>query len=60
MSNPNIFPKLEIPETLAAGPGPGNTDPRVLEAFANAGLADHMGAGGTIAVITCRFKRTVS
>lgn len=37
-----IFPKLEIPETIAAGPGPGNTDPRVLRAFANAGLADHM------------------
>ncbi len=44
MSNPNIFPKLEIPETLAAGPGPGNTDPRVLQSFANAGLADHMQA----------------
>ena len=44
MTNPNIFPKLEIPETLAAGPGPGKTDPRVLESFANAGLADHMQA----------------
>ena len=44
MSNPNIVPKLEIPETLAAGPGPGNTDPRVLQSFANAGLADHMQA----------------
>ncbi len=37
-----IFPKLVIPETIAAGPGPGNTDPRVLAAFAGAGLADHM------------------
>ncbi|MCV6547194.1 MAG: aminotransferase class V-fold PLP-dependent enzyme [Cohaesibacter sp.] len=37
-----IFPKLEIPQTIAAGPGPGNTDPRILDAFANAGLADHM------------------
>lgn len=38
------FPKLVIPETLAAGPGPGNTDPRVLEAFAGCGVADHMQA----------------
>ena len=37
-----MFPRLEIPDTLAAGPGPGNTDPRVLEAFASAGVADHM------------------
>ena len=33
----SMFPKLEIPQTLAAGPGPGNTDARVLEAFASAG-----------------------
>ena len=39
-----VFPALEIPETLAAGPGPGNTDPRVLEAFAKTGVADHMQA----------------
>ncbi|MFK7893905.1 MAG: aminotransferase class V-fold PLP-dependent enzyme [Granulosicoccus sp.] len=38
----NIFPQLEIPNTLAAGPGPGNTDPRVLERFAGTGVADHM------------------
>jgi len=38
----NIFSKLEIPATLAAGPGPGNTDARVLAAFASAGVADHM------------------
>jgi aspartate aminotransferase-like enzyme len=37
-----MFAKLEIPDTLAAGPGPGNTDPRVLAAFAGAGVADHM------------------
>ncbi len=37
-----IFPTLEIPHTLAAGPGPGNTDPRVLERFAKTGVADHM------------------
>jgi len=40
----DMFPKLEIPNTLAAGPGPGNTDPRVLEAYASAGCADHMQA----------------
>ncbi len=39
-----IYPQLEIPETLAAGPGPGNTDSRVLERFATAGCADHMQA----------------
>jgi alanine-glyoxylate transaminase/serine-glyoxylate transaminase/serine-pyruvate transaminase len=37
-----IFPALEIPETLAAGPGPGNTDPRVLDRFCKTGVADHM------------------
>ena len=37
-----IFPPLVIPHTLAAGPGPGNTDPRVLAAFAASGVADHM------------------
>lgn len=36
------YPQLEIPNTLAAGPGPGNTDPRVLERFASTGTADHM------------------
>jgi alanine-glyoxylate transaminase/serine-glyoxylate transaminase/serine-pyruvate transaminase len=40
----DMFPQLEIPHTLAAGPGPGNTDPRVLERFAAAGVADHMQA----------------
>jgi alanine-glyoxylate transaminase/serine-glyoxylate transaminase/serine-pyruvate transaminase len=37
-----IYPALEIPETLAAGPGPGKTDPRVLERFCKTGVADHM------------------
>ena len=37
-----IYPTLEIPDTLAAGPGPGNTDPRVLESFYKTGVADHM------------------
>ena len=40
----SVPPRLEIPDTLAAGPGPGNTDPRVLQAFAEAGVADHMQA----------------
>ena len=39
-----MFPELIIPDTLAAGPGPGNTDPRVLASFARAGVADHMQA----------------
>ena len=33
------FEPLHIPHTLAAGPGPGNTDPRVLERFAQCGVA---------------------
>ncbi|MCZ6796823.1 MAG: aminotransferase, partial [Gammaproteobacteria bacterium] len=37
-----MYPALEIPHTLAAGPGPGNTDARGLAALANAGVADHM------------------
>lgn len=37
-----LFPQLEIPDTLAAGPGPGATDARVLARFAAAGMADHM------------------
>jgi alanine-glyoxylate transaminase / serine-glyoxylate transaminase / serine-pyruvate transaminase len=44
MTDPTIFPALTIPETLAAGPGPGNTDARVIAAFARAGGADHMQA----------------
>lgn len=42
MTNASIFPQLDIPQTIAAGPGPGNTDARVLARFAGAGLADHM------------------
>lgn len=44
MADITTFPQLEIPETIAAGPGPGNTDPRVLQRFASAGVADHMQA----------------
>ena len=49
-----IFPRLEIPETLAAGPGPGNTDPRVLSAFAGAGVADHMQGDVLRGMIECK------
>ncbi|MDO5370622.1 aminotransferase class V-fold PLP-dependent enzyme [Paracoccus sp. (in: a-proteobacteria)] len=44
MAEVAIFPQLEIPDTIAAGPGPGNTDARVLKRFASAGMADHMQA----------------
>jgi len=36
------YPILEIPSTLAAGPGPGNTDPRVLNRLCQTGVSDHM------------------
>ena len=49
-----IFPALTIPETLAAGPGPGNTDARVLAAFARAGTADHMQADVLRGMIECK------
>jgi aspartate aminotransferase-like enzyme len=48
------FPKLEIPTTIAAGPGPGNTDERVLAAFSGAGLADHMHADVLRGMIECK------
>lgn len=51
----SIFPQLEIPNTLAAGPGPGNTDPRVLERFAGSGVADHMQADVLRGMIECKF-----
>ena len=49
-----IFPQLEIPETLAAGPGPGNTDPRVLARFASAGVADHMQPDVLRGMVECK------
>ena len=49
-----IFPALTIPETLAAGPGPGNTDARVLAAFARAGTADHMQADVLRGMAECK------
>jgi alanine-glyoxylate transaminase/serine-glyoxylate transaminase/serine-pyruvate transaminase len=50
-----VFPELVIPETLAAGPGPGNTDPRVLDAFAKAGVADHMQKDVLRGMIECKL-----
>ncbi|MEO0665389.1 MAG: aminotransferase class V-fold PLP-dependent enzyme [Pseudomonadota bacterium] len=56
----NIFPKLEIPQTIAAGPGPGNTDARVLAAFAGTGIADHMHGSVLQGMIECKHMlRTV-
>lgn len=49
-----IYPTLEIPETLAAGPGPGNTDARVLQAFSSAGIADHMQADVLRGMVECK------
>ena len=54
MNDTTIFPQLDIPETLAAGPGPGNTDPRVLARFAQTGLADHMQADVLRGMIECK------
>jgi hypothetical protein len=51
----NMFEKLTIPNTIAAGPGPGNTDPRVLEQFFKAGLADHMHPDVLRGMKECKF-----
>lgn len=48
------FPKLNIPHTIAAGPGPGNTDPRVLAAFGGAGMADHMQEDVLRGMVECK------
>ncbi|NRB03376.1 MAG: alanine--glyoxylate aminotransferase family protein [Rhodobacteraceae bacterium] len=50
----HVFPQLEIPETLAAGPGPGNTDVRVLQRFAAAGVADHMQEDVLRGMVECK------
>lgn len=49
-----VFPQLEIPNTIAAGPGPGNTDARVLARYAGAGLADHMHADVLRGMAECK------
>ncbi|MFN3992970.1 MAG: aminotransferase [Tabrizicola flagellatus] len=54
MTDTEVYPQLVIPETLAAGPGPGNTDARVLAAFANAGLSDHMQADVLRGMVECK------
>ncbi|RLJ98457.1 aminotransferase class V-fold PLP-dependent enzyme [Ruegeria conchae] len=53
--NSQIYPTLEIPQTLAAGPGPGNTDARVLQAFASAGVADHMQGDVLRGMVECKL-----
>ena len=50
----SIFEQLQIPETIAAGPGPGNTDARVLARYAGAGLADHMHADVLRGMAECK------
>ena len=54
MTNPIAFPQLEIPNTIAAGPGPGNTDARVLARYAGAGLADHMHPDVLRGMVECK------
>lgn len=54
MSVAQPFPKLEIPETIAAGPGPGHTDARVLAAYSGAGLADHMHGDVLRGMVECK------
>lgn len=55
MTEAAIFPQLDIPDTIAAGPGPGNTDARVLKQFASAGMADHMQADVLRGMIECKL-----
>jgi len=50
----SVFPQLEIPNTIAAGPGPGNTDARVLARYAGAGLADHMHGDVLRGMVECK------
>ncbi len=54
MQDTVTFPQLEIPNTIAAGPGPGNTDERVLARYAGAGLADHMHADVLRGMVECK------
>lgn len=54
MSSTQPFPQLTIPQTLAAGPGPGNTDARVLARFAGAGIADHMHPDVLRGMVECK------
>jgi aspartate aminotransferase-like enzyme len=54
MTEITAFPQLDIPHTIAAGPGPGNTDERVLARFAGAGLADHMHPDVLRGMVECK------
>lgn len=54
MINASSFPQLVVPDTLAAGPGPGNTDHRVLQAYTGAGIADHMHPDVLRGMIECK------
>jgi aspartate aminotransferase-like enzyme len=54
MTDTHIPSQLEIPHTIAAGPGPGNTDERVLARFAGAGLADHMHPDVLRGMVECK------
>ena len=54
MTNTNTFAQLSIPNTIAAGPGPGNTDARVLARYAGAGLADHMHPDVLRGMVECK------
>lgn len=54
MTNVISFPQLDIPTTIAAGPGPGNTDARVLARYAGAGLADHMHPDVLRGMVECK------
>ena len=49
-----VFDQLDIPDMLAAGPGPGNTDPRVLDRFSASGVADHMHADVLRGMVECK------
>ncbi len=55
MTDTTAFPQLDIPNTIAAGPGPGNTDARVLARYAGAGLADHMHADVLRGMAECKL-----
>lgn len=54
MTDTTVYPQLDIPHTIAAGPGPGNTDARVLARFAGAGLADHMHPDVLRGMVECK------
>ncbi|MGR3491339.1 MAG: aminotransferase class V-fold PLP-dependent enzyme [Shimia sp.] len=54
MTDTIAFPQLSIPNTIAAGPGPGNTDARVLARYAGAGLADHMHPDVLRGMVECK------